>query len=436
MSHQRSFCMAFCLLAFALVSAAFGQDGADPVVARMEMKLTLKEEVIDTIQKGDLLTVLKERDDAFVIQTFNGHKGAVAKTNVAKLPESVPIYDELIKEKPDDGRLYTLRASANWAMADIEAALKDYDKAIELGYDEAHAYTSRGLFHAATGKYDEAIEDYTVAIEKDPTDDVPRINRASVVISTGQYEKAVGDYSAAIELNPNTPVLYSQRAVASKLLGKFEDALKDYDQTLKLNADDVTAILGRGFINFQLGNHQQAIEDFGQVIERSPESAVAYNNRGYNYQQLKRYSEALADYRKATELAPRYLLALQNRAWLLTLCEQEELRDPQLAIETAKAACELSDYKDVSDLTLLAASYASAEEFETAIGWQEKAAELGSAEQKVMFAKILERYHQQKPLDPALLEVTANSSNSENATGANEQNPSNSGATVGSESQE
>lgn len=389
----------------ALVDASAMAQSSAPVVARLEMKLTLNKEVIDVIEKGDLLTVLSERDKSYVIQTFNGQKGAVAKVNAVKLEESVPIYDELIAENEEEGRLYTLRASAHWAVGESEKALADYDKAIELGYDLSHAYASRGLFHAAIGNHDKAIEDYTTAIEKDAKDEVPLLNRAGVFMATGAYEKAVEDYTAAAKLQPDNPVLYTQRAIAHKMVGDLEKAIADYDTSLELSDQDVSAWMGRGFLHFQLANHEKAISDFTQVIEISPQTAVAFNNRGFNYQLLGKHAEAAADFQKAVELAPRYLLALQNKAWLLTICEDEKLRDPNTAIETAKAVCEVSQYKDVSDLTLLAAAYASAEEFETAIGWQEKAVELAKDEQKTISERILERYQNQLPLDPKLLEA-------------------------------
>ena len=73
---------------------------SEPVVARVEMKLTLNDKIIDTIEKGDLLTVTGERGDSYIIQTFNGQKGSVAKVNVARLAESVGVYDELIEANP------------------------------------------------------------------------------------------------------------------------------------------------------------------------------------------------------------------------------------------------------------------------------------------------------------------------------------------------
>ncbi len=380
---------------------------AAPRVARLEMKLTLNKQVIDVIEKGDLLTVLSEREKSYVIQTFNGQKGAVAKVNAVALGEAVPIYDELIDEHTEEGRLYTLRASAHWAAGDTESALADYDKAIELGYDEAHAYASRGLFHAAMRNHEQAIEDYTQAIQKDPRDEVPLLNRAAVYMATGDYEQAIQDYTQATKLRPDNPVLYSQRAVARKLLGQLEMAIQDYDRALELSDKDVSAWMGRGFLRFQLGQHEQAIEDFSQAIEIAPQTAVAYNNRGYNYQLLGDHTAALEDFRKATELAPRYLLALQNKAWLLTLCEDQALRDPSQAIETAEKICEQSEYQAVSDLTLLAAAHASAGEFDTAIGWQEKAIELATDEQKTTSRQILELYRRNLQLNPLLLDPAA-----------------------------
>lgn len=398
-----------CSLATALMLALFanvtyGQVNADPVVARLEMKLTLKEKVLDVIQKGDLLTVLEERDASYVIQTFNGVKGAVKKDNVARLSEAVPIYDEMILKTPGEGRLYTLRASAQWALGKTDKALADYDQAIELGYAEAHAYASRGLFHAAMGNPGKAIEDYTRAMEEDADDEVPLINRAGAYMATGDYQAAIADYTEAIAKSDENPVLYSQRAVAHKLNNAPEKAIEDYTRSIELESKDVSAWMGRGFLQFQLGKHERAIEDFTQVIELAPQSAVAFNNRGYNYQILEDFEAAKADYKRAMELAPQYLLALQNRAWLLTVAEPRTLREPDVAIEIAIKVNEITQYKQISDLTLLAAAYASAGEFETAIGWQEKAVELAAEEQKPFAEKILELYRIEKPLDVKLLE--------------------------------
>jgi tetratricopeptide (TPR) repeat protein len=374
-----------------------------PVVAARDLKLSKAGEVLDTIQLGDLLTVLEKREKAIVIQTFRGHKGVVSIDHVSPLAASVPIYDKLILLQPDEGRLYTLRAGAQWAAGASDKALADFDQAIELGYRAPHAFTSRGLFHAASGNYDLAIADYSAALEQDSSDSVPLVNRASAHMAMGEYQKAIVDYTNAIEKSP-AAALFSQRGLANKLLGASNQAIADYDRALELVPDDAAALMSRGFLHFQLKDHDRAIADFSRVIELSPDSAVAYNNRGYNLQQLQQFDKALADYRRAIELAPRYLLALQNKAWLLTTCEQELLRDPGEAIETAEKVCEFSEYKELGDLVLLAAAHASAGEFQKAIGWQEKALELAPDEMQENLRKILALYQDRKPLNPQLLE--------------------------------
>jgi tetratricopeptide (TPR) repeat protein len=384
--------------------APAAQAPLDPMVARIDMTLKLKDAVIDTITKGDLMTIVAEREKDYVIQTLKGKKGAVAKSNAVKLEESLPIYDELILEAPEDGRLYTLRASAHWAMGDGPKALADYDKAIDLGYNAPHAYASRGLFLSAMGESQKAIADFSKAIEGDAKDEVSYMNRASVYMAIGEYSKATEDYSAALKVRSENPVLYSQRAVSYKLQGKLNEALADYDKSIELVEKDISAWMGRGFVKFQMGKHQAAVDDFSKVIELAPQSAVAFNNRGFNYQQLKEYQKALDDYKRAVELAPRYVLALQNRAWLLTVCEKEELRDPASAVEIAQIVNEISEFKDISDLTLMAAAFACADDFETAVGWQEKAIAIATPEQKVLAEKILALYQDKKKIDPSLLE--------------------------------
>jgi tetratricopeptide (TPR) repeat protein len=376
---------------------------SEPVVARVEMKLALGEEVVDIIEKGDLLTVLEDRGQNYLIQTHTGRKGIVAKVNALKLAESSDIYSELIAEDDANGRLFTLRASTWWALGDTARALADFDKAIEMGYDQPHAFSSRGLFHAAMGKGDLAVADFGRAIEKAPKDESHLVNRAAVFMEMQQYEKAVADYTSALALKPENPALFQQRAIGHKWLGKLVEATQDFDKAIQLVPNSIPALMGRGFVHFQRGQYPKAIEDFSKVIELNPQAAVAFNNRGYNRQQIGKFVDAAADYAEALRLAPDYALALQNQAWLLATCSEEKVRDPKKAIASANRACELSDFKNVSDLAALAAALAADGQFEKAVGWQEKVVEQADPSQREYTKKVLECYRSDRPIDPELL---------------------------------
>ena len=54
----------------------------EPMVARVELRLTIGDKEVDVIEKGDLLTVLEEREKTFLIRTFRGIKGAIEKPNL------------------------------------------------------------------------------------------------------------------------------------------------------------------------------------------------------------------------------------------------------------------------------------------------------------------------------------------------------------------
>ena len=378
--------------------AAQGMAG-EPVVARVQMQLKKEDEILDVIQKGDLLTVIAEREKSYSILTYNGHRGAVAKVNALRLAEAVEIYTDLIEEDPTEGRLYILRAPAWWARGNEEEALADYDKAIELGYNEAHAYSSRGLFHASLGNLDKAIADYTTAIEKGEGDDdeTALINRAAVYMTQGKHQQAIDDYTAAIELDPKKASSYQQRAVAWKLSGELPRAIEDFTKSLEIAPQNIPALMGRGFVWYQLEKSERAVADFSKVIELDPKNAEAYNNRGYNRQLLGEYEVALADYDKAIELSPEHRLAYQNKAWLLSGADDESIRDGKAAITAAAAACKLSQFKDLGDVKALAAALAEDGQFDKAIGWQEQVVKQLSGEAKEFEMKMLEKYRDRKP---------------------------------------
>ncbi len=373
----------------------------EPLVARVEMKLTDGEGVNNTIEKGDLLTVVEEREKDYVIVTHDGVKGAVDKVNALKIAESGDVYTDLIKEHPEEGRYYTLRASSWWALGKADKAKEDFDKAIELGYTEAHAYASRGLFLASSGEFDQAIEDYNKALELDPADTSPLINRAAARMNQRKFDEAIADYSTVIEkkqeAKQDTKLILNQRAIAYKAAGKPDDAIGDFDAILTIDPKDFNAVMGRGYIHFQKAEHEDAVKDFARAIELKPEDPVARNNRGYNLFQLGKHEEALDDYNEALALSPKYGLALQNRAWLLATTPNEKLRNAELAVESARAACDLSKYENVSDVSSLAASLAAAGKFDEAVGWQEKVVKMVGENYKEFAEKTLQRYQDEKP---------------------------------------
>jgi tetratricopeptide (TPR) repeat protein len=398
-------------------SPATAMQWTEPMVSRVELRLTIGEKEVDVIERGDLVTILENRGDRLLVRTFRGVKGVVEKVNLSTLAESVEVYDELIKSQPDVGRLYTLRAGAQWARGDGESALKDFDEAIRLGYDTANAYSSRALFLSATLKHDKAIEDFTKAMEKGERTEANYINRAASFMQLNQIDNAISDYTEALALNEKNAGILQQRATAYKVKGDLDKAIEDFSKAIDLAPKFIPAIMGRGYIYFQAGDHARAIGDFSKVIELNDRASVAYNNRGYNLQLMGKEKEALIDFEKSVELDAQYALAHQNLAWLLATGNDKSLRDPKRAVAAATKACELNQYNDLSDMAALAAAHAAGEEFDLAMGIQEKVLERAPEEQKSLAKKLLELYRENKPFDPQVgAEPTSSKSSLETST--------------------
>lgn len=396
----------FCICPTVSRAAGVGQ----PVVAREELKLAGEGASTEVIAKGDLLTVVEDRGDDYVIVTHRGTRGVLGKVNVAELGESTIIYTELIEEFPQEGRYDTLRGSAWWARGEKDKAIVDFNNAIEKGYVASHAYSSRGLFLAAQGERDAAIADYERALAVDPADVTPRINRAELEMQQGDFAKAIADYTTALEIRRDNAVLLKHRATAYQAAGQLDLAIADLDAIIAADPQAAEAVMDRGYIRFQQRRFAAAVDDFSIAIKLNEKDSVAWNNRGFNRYQLGQCNEALQDYDHAIELSPEYALAYQNRAWLLATTEDPALRDPEAAIEAARKACDINSYKSISDLSALAAAYASAGRFQDAIEWQEKVVEAAPADAKTVATALLTRYRDGKPYVTDPVEKTVESS--------------------------
>jgi tetratricopeptide (TPR) repeat protein len=90
--------------------------------------------------------------------------------------------------------------------------------------------------------------------------------------------------------------------------------------------------------------------------------------------------------------------ARNGLAWLLATCPKSEFRDGKQAVELARRACELTQYKVWAYVDTLAAAYAETGNFKEAVAWQKKALESSKSDaEKSSLKERLQLYEAGKP---------------------------------------
>lgn len=84
------------------------------------------------------------------------------------------------------------------------------------------------------------------------------------------------------------------------------------------------------------------------------------------------YRRALAVYDELVRTYPDLVEAHSRPAWLRATCPDAQYRDGKLAVESARRACELTNWHNPGELEVLAAACAEAGDFGSAVKWQEK----------------------------------------------------------------
>lgn len=276
-------------------------------------------------------------------------------------------------------------------------ALKTINEAIKVEPEEAMGYNMRARIHALKGDVKAAASDLDQALKIDE-DNIPALlMRARVHQLQGDTKAALADVNRALELRPGLVQGLELRAALLAASDKLEDAIGDLRKLLHADPQRVEWRLQLALYHQADDRPRKAISLFTEILENDPQNWLALRGRGDAYISIGEHKKAIADLEAALKAQPESSGILNNLAWLLATSPDDNVRNGRRAIELAKKACEVTEYKEAHILSTLASGYAEIGDWENAVKWSEKAAELGEGEVQEQLKQELESYKNKKP---------------------------------------
>jgi tetratricopeptide (TPR) repeat protein len=229
------------------------------------------------------------------------------------------------------------------------------------------AYNRRGERFAELGNEQEALKDFAAAISFDASNWRAIHNRGVSNATLGKGNDALADFSRALQINRNYANTWFNRAELLADRGDFARASADYGEAIRLSPKEPEFYVGRGRALARVGRVREAMQDFTSAIRLDPENAQALVGRGEVYLASRDWGRAASDYRDAIQLDEKLGSAYQGAAWIMATCPDERYRNEELALSAAQKALEIDGDKDPRYIETLAAAYANAGQYDSAV---------------------------------------------------------------------
>ena len=370
-------------------------------------KITLS---VAHVVQGNLLDDDKEKlehfDAAIELNEVNEEayrSRAITRANTGDLDNAIADFNKLLELSPTDVGAHHALAQIFTRRNDFDQAIDHLDRAIAKGGNTPLVFLLKAEILENKSDLKGAAETLAKAATEHPNSLEVRISLSRLRIQTGDFDLALNDLNHIVRLRPDLARARLLRSIVFAQQGRHDDAIRDLQRAIRTVQNVPENAKLRREWQFQLASYyvdakrpSKAIGVYTEILESDPEYWMAYRSRGDAFLSVGKHKEAISDYEAVLQLQPTDEGTLNNLSWVLATSPDDAVRQSDRAIELAKKACEVSEYKAAHIISTLAAAFAEAGDFQSAIEWSTKAVEMDKNLEEQLRAE-LESYKQNKP---------------------------------------
>lgn len=255
----------------------------------------------------------------------------------------------------------------------------------------------RGLRLMDQGKDELAIVEFNRVLQQNPKHYGALVNRSVAELKLGRLEQSKVDLDEAIRQRPDLQIAYALRGQLLFVREAWDEAIADLRVALEMVPEDPYSRMRLSQAYSGRKDLDQARVALEPLFHVESFRAAAHLSHGRILFEQQAHAAAIADYEVVAALNPNESEAWRVIGVLSAGSPDPNARNAERAITAATRACELSSWKDWNPVSILAAAYAEAGQFDLAIRWAKEALRLAPPEEQVTRELRITQYESGQP---------------------------------------
>lgn len=188
-----------------------------------------------------------------------------------KAAEAKALFEDLVKQYPDQADLQSFLGIAQLRLRNPDAAATALKRAIDIDPKHVDARTLLAWIELEIrNNIDGAIKEYAKVVELRPDSPEAYSNLAVAQKRKGELDRAIASLNRALELKPGLGAAVSNRGWIFVEQEKWPEARRDFEQALRIDPQDQGALQGLARVLEQERDYAGAQRILRQLLSSSP----------------------------------------------------------------------------------------------------------------------------------------------------------------------